>query len=101
MRIDSNSRAAEAQDLGQSSQSGARANAPAGGAGNALGSDTARLSTDQARVASLAAQVNNLPEVRQQKVEALRRVIGDGSYQVTPEQTADAILAEIQIPSAA
>jgi len=99
MRIDSNPRALES-DPGQAASGGPRAN-PATSGSPALGSDTAQLSTDQARVQALAVQASALPEIRQDKVDALRRVVRDGSYRVSPEQTAEAMLSEIQIPSAA
>jgi flagellar biosynthesis anti-sigma factor FlgM len=90
----------EAPDVGQGTPAGARANT-ANAAGQALGEDSAQLSSDQARVQSFAAQVNNLPEIRQEKVDALRRVIREGSYEVSPEQTADAMLSEAQVRPAA
>jgi flagellar biosynthesis anti-sigma factor FlgM len=100
MRVDLNPGSSEAQELGQAGSAGARVtNATAGG--TLVGSDTAQLSSDQGRVQSLAAQVNNLPEIRQEKVEALRRVIRDGNYDVAPEQTAEAMLSETQARPAA
>jgi flagellar biosynthesis anti-sigma factor FlgM len=99
MRIDLNP-SPEAQEAGPATPAGARTNAAAAG-GTALGSDTAQLSSDQGRVQSLSAQVNNLPEIRQEKVDAVRRVIRDGSYQVTPEQTAEAMLSDMRARPAA
>jgi flagellar biosynthesis anti-sigma factor FlgM len=49
---------------------------------------------DRAQVAIYAAQVNNLPEIRQEKVSALQSAISNGDYQVSSEQTADAMLSE-------
>jgi anti-sigma28 factor (negative regulator of flagellin synthesis) len=45
--------------------------------------------------------VNQLPEIRQDKVAALQRAIGEGSYQVTPGQAAEALISAMQIRSAA
>jgi flagellar biosynthesis anti-sigma factor FlgM len=99
MRIDLNALIPEAPDPGQSTKSGSRvASSTSGGEG--LG-DTAKLSQDQGRVQQLASQVNQLPEIRQDKVAALQRVIEEGSYRVTPEQAAEALLTAIQIRSAA
>jgi anti-sigma28 factor (negative regulator of flagellin synthesis) len=36
-----------------------------------------------------------LPEVRQRRVEALARALRDGQYEVSSEQVADALLSEI------
>jgi len=100
MQVNLNPRSPEAQDVAQSAQTAARAGAAAG-SGTSVAEDKAQLSSDQARVQSLAAQVNNAPEIRQEKVEALRRVIREGSYQVTPEQTAEAMLSDMQVRQAA
>ena len=45
--------------------------------------------------------MNQLPEVRQDKVAALQRAIQEGSYQVTPGQAADALMSAMQIRTAA
>jgi flagellar biosynthesis anti-sigma factor FlgM len=99
MRIDLNPRSPEAQEAGTAGQSGGRR--AAGAQGKTPGGDTAQLSSDQGRVQSLAAQINNLPEIRQEKVDALRRVIREGNYDVTAEQTANAMLSEIEARPAA
>jgi flagellar biosynthesis anti-sigma factor FlgM len=57
--------------------------------------ELAQLSGDPARVQSLAAQVNALPETRQEKVGALGPAVRDGSYQVSPEQMAEAMISEM------
>jgi len=90
MRIDLN----KLQDAGdvngaETSNTRAQANAPIKAD---LRADRAELSPDQVRVQSLASQVNDLPEVRQEKVTALGTAIQQGRYHVTPEQTAAAIL---------
>ena len=58
--------------------------------------DKAELSPDQARVQSLTAQLNQLPDVRNNKINELWKAIKQGTYQVTAEQTADAIIADVQ-----
>ena len=56
-----------------------------------------QLAADQARVGWLAAQaVRPLPEVRSERIAFLQSAIANGSYQVSPEQIAEAILAEHQ-----
>jgi negative regulator of flagellin synthesis FlgM len=100
MRIDPNARSAETQAAGEAAASKQRgAVSPAGGGRTA--SDTAQLSLDQARVQALVSQATALPEVRQEKVAALGRAIRQGSYQVSPEQTAEAMLSEMLTRSAA
>jgi flagellar biosynthesis anti-sigma factor FlgM len=92
MRIDStnnNRIAADAAAANQTKQA-------AGNASKIAGDDKAELSTDGARVNSLTAQLNQLPEVRSEKITELQKAIRQGTYDVTPEQTADAIIADVQ-----
>ena len=49
----------------------------------------------------LASQVQQFPEIRQDKVAALQQAIKDGTYNVTAGQSADALISAIQIRSAA
>ena len=42
----------------------------------------------------LKTQVDAPPEVRQQRVEALKRALAEGSYQISPQRIAAAMLAE-------
>lgn len=98
MRIDPNTRIQQAGQEGTNAGASAEAAAATRGGSNASGSladDTAQLSTDPVRVQSLAAQVNSLPEIRQEKVSALGQAVRDGSYQVSPEQTAEAVMSEM------
>ena len=101
MRIDLNAITPEAPDPGQATKSGPQAGSGSAGTAGPAGADTAKLSQDAARVQDLAAQVNQFPEVRQDKVAALQRAINQGSYGVTAAQSAEALLSAIQIRSAA
>ncbi len=56
--------------------------------------DTASLSTDSVSLSSLSTQAMQSPEVRQDRVDALRQAIGNGTYSVTPQQIADAIVRD-------
>jgi negative regulator of flagellin synthesis FlgM len=59
--------------------------------------DSATFS-DRAREIDLALQVlAKQPEVRQEKVEALRRQIADGTFTVSAETIADKILTEARL----
>jgi negative regulator of flagellin synthesis FlgM len=66
----------------------------AGGKGPSAPSveDKASLSVDTLSVSSLQAQALATPEVRQDKVEALRQQVQNGQYHVDPEHIAQAIL---------
>jgi flagellar biosynthesis anti-sigma factor FlgM len=58
------------------------------------GEDTASLSFDRASVGSLVSQALASPEVRQDKVDALRQAISSGEYKVEPDKIADAMLQQ-------
>lgn len=68
---------------------------------NPFGEDQASLSGAQAEVRVLAAQVLQFPEIRQEKVSALRQVVLDGKYKPSSSQIAGAVLAHmLAIPAA-
>jgi flagellar biosynthesis anti-sigma factor FlgM len=58
--------------------------------------DKAQLSVDSESVQQLKVALSSVPEVRQERVDALRQAIDKGSYQVTDQQLADAIQSELQ-----
>jgi flagellar biosynthesis anti-sigma factor FlgM len=65
-------------------------------ASNALGGeDQAQLSGAHAQVLALVVQASQLPEVRQERVHALRQAIQSGQYQSSPEKVAGAVLAHM------
>ena len=76
MRIDLNAIIPEVPDPGQSAKSSAQGTSGSSSAVGVGGGDTAKLSQDQGRVQELASQVNQLPEIRQDKVSALQRALG-------------------------
>lgn len=51
-------------------------------------------STKDSAAASLAAHAMNMPQIRQDKVNALRQAISSGSYQLDSSKIAQAISAE-------
>jgi len=61
----------------------------------ASGLDQIRLSFDETRVRSLAAQVLAQPEIRQAKVDALQQAIGNGEYSVVPSQVASSLVSDL------
>lgn len=100
MRIDSNTRLGEVAGAEEPIQASARAASESQGK-KALGTDKADLSVDQVSVQLLIAEVNRLPEIRQKRVAELELAIRQQRYHVNPEQTAEALLSEMQERSAA
>ena len=94
MRIDLNHKLQNICDIGSSEQASTRAQNNA--AKTNFADDRAELSPDQVRAQSLASQANDLPDVRQEKVNALGLAIQQGRYSVTPEQTAAAMLEDMR-----
>jgi flagellar biosynthesis anti-sigma factor FlgM len=100
MRVDSSQ---EVQSLPESGRSGS----PGGAGGDArssvsstLGEDQAQFSGARGRVQALAKQVLQFPEIRQEKVDALRQVVLDGSYQISSKQLAGAVFAHMLVAPA-
>jgi flagellar biosynthesis anti-sigma factor FlgM len=101
MRIDPNSQAQPAAETTQNSNPISSGNAVNSASSNALGEDQASLSGAHIQVQALAAEVLQFPEVRQEKVNALRQVVADGSYKPSSDQIADAMFAHMQATPAA
>jgi flagellar biosynthesis anti-sigma factor FlgM len=85
-------RSTTAQAAGQNSQASGSA---------ALGSDQAQLSGAGAQITALAAQVLQLPEVRQERVQALRQAVESGSYTPDARSTAGALVNHLALQPAA
>jgi negative regulator of flagellin synthesis FlgM len=56
--------------------------------------DTATLSVDSAAVNSLVAKALDAPDIRKDKVEALRQAVQSGEYKVDPALIADAMIRQ-------
>jgi flagellar biosynthesis anti-sigma factor FlgM len=104
MRIDSNQ---GAQSLAESSRSAQPQQSPANtgsgvtGGGSTLGEDQAQLSGAHVQIRALTAQALQFPEVRQEKVNALRQVLAHGTYQPASKQVADAVFSHmLAVPAA-
>jgi flagellar biosynthesis anti-sigma factor FlgM len=96
MRINLNPGSPEVSDAAKpTSTPDSRGGVSAASGKTSSGVDRAELSLDQVRVSALAAKINDLPEVRQEKVAALADAIHSGNYNVSPEQTAEAMLSEM------
>jgi flagellar biosynthesis anti-sigma factor FlgM len=100
MRIDLNQGAQPPGSSRNITQSPASA-AHGSSASSPLGEDQAQFSGVHAQVQALAAQVLQLPEVRQEKVNALRQMVLGSSYQPSSEQVAEALFAHMLVKPAA
>ena len=82
-----------------------RTQGPAGTASSvpstASGEDQAQLSGAHIQVQALAAQAQQLPEVREERVQALRQAVHSGQYQADPEKIAGALVAHMVLGPAA
>jgi flagellar biosynthesis anti-sigma factor FlgM len=56
--------------------------------------DQTQLQSSQGRVQELKVELTRLPDVRQERVAALRQAIGNGSFHPSDQQLADAILGD-------
>ena len=88
MRIDSNQPVSNEAISGQSGRPGKKSGASGSSA------DGATFSAGSASVGSLEARALASPEIRTDRVEALRNAINNGSYQIDPGKIADAMLNE-------
>lgn len=94
MRIDSN----------QSGQTVSESNQPAGAAAGGgpsvnlnLNENQAQLSGTHVLVQALVAEAAQLPEVRQEKVNALRQSVQSGDYKPDPAQVAGALVSHLGV----
>ena len=59
------------------------------------GQDQAQLSVDNDTIQQLKTNLSQVPEVRQERVDALRQAVSDGSYQVSDQQLSDAMGSDL------
>jgi negative regulator of flagellin synthesis FlgM len=57
--------------------------------------DQTQLSVDSQRLEQLQASLSQLPEIRQDRVAALREAVANGSHQVSDQQLAGAIHSQL------
>jgi flagellar biosynthesis anti-sigma factor FlgM len=60
-----------------------------------LSPDEARFSVDGEKVQQLKADLSGLPDLRQDRVVALKQAIEEGSYNVSDQQIAQAMSSEL------
>ncbi len=58
--------------------------------------DELAFSPDAAEVREFVARVNRLPEVRPDKVSALKSLLQEGNYWVSPEQVAEGMISSVE-----
>jgi len=61
------------------------------------GEDQAVLSGAHVQVAALAAQASQLPEIREERVQALRHAVVSGEYHPDPQEVAGALITHLAI----
>lgn len=101
MRIDSNQNGQAVSDSNrpggspQTARSGLNLTTNNLSANTNTNEDQAQLSGGHVLVQALAAQASQLPELRQEKVSALRQAVQSGDYQPDPEQVAGALISHL------
>jgi negative regulator of flagellin synthesis FlgM len=60
-----------------------------------LSPDEVQLSVDGEKVQQLKADLDGLPDLRQERVVALKQAIEDGSYKVSAQQIAQAMSSDL------
>ena len=93
MRIDLNSELLPSEST-QSVKTGAKVGAAA--MASAPSGEAAEPSSQLLSAAALTAAVSQFPEVRQEKVAALAEQLRAGTYDLSPQKTAEAMLAQIR-----
>jgi flagellar biosynthesis anti-sigma factor FlgM len=101
MRINSSQEAQPLPESDRTSNQSPAGNNNRASAGSPLGEDQAQLSGGHGQVQALAAQVAQFPEIRQEKVNALRQVVLEGSYRRSPTQIAGALFDHMAVMPAA
>jgi len=59
------------------------------------GQDSTQLSVDAQTVQQLKTALTGTPEVRQERVNALRQTVAKGQYKISDQQLSDAIASEL------
>jgi negative regulator of flagellin synthesis FlgM len=61
------------------------------------GQDQVQFSVDNDSIQQLKTSLSQVPEVRQERVNALRQAVSDGSYQVSDQQLSDAMSSDLLV----
>jgi flagellar biosynthesis anti-sigma factor FlgM len=97
MRIDSSQTPQPLREGGRTGNSSPGSAGTRASGGDALGQDSAQLSAPHVQVQTLVKQALQFPEIRQEKVSALRQAVLGGSYQPDARQVAEAVFAHIRV----
>jgi flagellar biosynthesis anti-sigma factor FlgM len=89
------------QNSGQTSGSNLAATGTGSNPVGNLGQDHAQLSGGHVLVQTLAAQTAQLPDVREERLGALRQAIQSGSYHPSPADVAGAMFSHLTVERAA
>lgn len=100
MRIDLSQEAEPLPESGRAKKRRPASLVPSSCSRNPSGEDCAQSSGAKAQVCKLATQALQLPEVRHEKVGALRQAILRGTYQPDVEQVAHELFAHMLVESA-
>jgi negative regulator of flagellin synthesis FlgM len=96
MRIDLNRSIPEAHGSEEAKRAGSPSSAGASATKTSESTgDAAKLSSGPVSVQALKTRVHQLPEVRQERVAALAGRMQSGSYRVSAEQVAEAVLSQM------
>ena len=98
MRVSDSLSVPENQDV-RSTAGGANATKIADQSNVGRSEDATNLSSNLQMVQQLKTQLENLPDVRQEKVEALQKAVQSGTYEVSADKIADAMLMDFAGPS--
>ncbi|MGB8061571.1 MAG: flagellar biosynthesis anti-sigma factor FlgM [Candidatus Sulfotelmatobacter sp.] len=97
MRIDLNYAAQAAPESDRTRPRSTTAAGNPSAAKTVSGADQAQLSGAHTQVEALAAQASQLPEAREQRVQALRLAVDRGQYQPDPQKVAGALVAHMML----
>lgn len=104
MRVDPNQVSQPLLESARSSNAEAASSQPQSASSSALasvlGEDQASLSSIPGQAQALASQVAQLPDTRQQTVNALRQAIFGGSYQTSATKISEALFAHLLVTPA-
>jgi flagellar biosynthesis anti-sigma factor FlgM len=95
MRIDLNPGPQPLPETDRGSAQNSRTAGSSTASSGLAGEDQAELSGAHAQVQVLVAQASQLPEVREERVQALRQAVQSGHYQSSPEKVAGAMFAHM------
>ena len=61
--------------------------------------DSAQVSFDQEKLQQLKVELSRVPEIRQERVDALRRTLLEGNYRIDEHRVAEAVWADLLAPA--